>query len=170
MEEEKIDNLRKKIGMVFQSGALFESMTVEENVGYPLVELGFPEETIKKRVKEVLEILNLSGSEDMIPAELSGGMRKRVAIARALVSNPEVILYDEPTTGVDPILAKTIVEHIQKLKKEFNVTSVVVTHELRYAFMLGDTFAMLKEGRIIFDGSKEELLKLKDDYVRAFVS
>jgi phospholipid/cholesterol/gamma-HCH transport system ATP-binding protein len=170
MEEEEVNELRKRIGMVFQSGALFESLTVEENVAYPLVEMGFPEDKIKKRVKEVLALLNLSGTEEMMPAELSGGMRKRVAIARALVSSPEVILYDEPTTGVDPILAKTIVEHIKKLKEELGVTSVVVTHELRYAFMIGDSFAMLKSGKIVFDGSKEELLEFEDDYVRAFVS
>ncbi len=170
MEEEEINEMRKKIGMVFQSGALFESLTVEENVSYPLVEMGFPDDKIKKKVKEVLELLNLSETEDMMPSELSGGMRKRVAIARALITNPEVMLYDEPTTGVDPILAKTIIEHIKKLKEELKVTSVVVTHELKYAFMIGDSFAMLKEGKIVFDGSKEELIEFKDDYVRAFVS
>lgn len=169
MEEEEINELRKKIGMVFQSGALFESLTVRENVAYPLVEKGFPEDKIGMRVKEVLKILNLSGTEEMMPSELSGGMRKRVAIARALVGSPEIILYDEPTTGVDPILAKTIVEHIKKLKEELAATSVVVTHELRYAFTIGDSFAMMKDGKIIFDGSKEGLLDFKDEYVRNFV-
>lgn len=169
MEEEELNPLRKRIGMVFQSGALFESLTVKENVAYPLVEMEFPEEKIEEKVKKTLALLNLSGTEEMMPAELSGGMRKRVAIARALVSDPDVMLYDEPTTGVDPILAKIIVHHIKELKEKLGVTSVVVTHELRYAFIVGDSFAMLKDGKVVLDGTKEDLLSFEDEYVRSFV-
>lgn len=170
MDEDELNEVRKKIGMVFQSGALFESMTVWENVAYPLIELKMDENEIEKRVKEVLELLNLSGTEEMMPAELSGGMRKRVAIARALVRRPEIMLYDEPTTGVDPVIAKNILLYINKLKTELNVTSVIVTHELRYAFMIGESFAMLKEGKIAVDGSKEDLLSVSDEYIKEFVS
>lgn len=170
MEEDELNEVRRKIGMVFQSGALFESMTVWENVAYPLIELNMKEEEINRSVAEVLELLNLSGTEEMMPAELSGGMRKRVAIARALIREPKIMLYDEPTTGVDPVIAKNILQYIAKLKSELNVTSVIVTHELKYAFMIGESFAMLKNGKIVVDGSKEDLLNLDDKYVRAFVS
>ena len=163
--------VRRRLSMIFQGNALFDSLTVEENVGFFLEEhseLG-PDE-IRARVNACLDFVNLPGTNRLLPEELSGGMKKRVAIARAIAFDPEAILYDEPTTGLDPINAKTVTELVMKLKKERRVTSVVVTHILRDAFAVGDSLALMDGGRIVFDGAPKDLLACPDPFVQEFLS
>lgn len=163
--------VRRRMSMVFQGNALFDSLTVAENVAYFLKEHSDLAETeIRERVEDCLDFVNLADTQELLPEEISGGMKKRVAIARAIAFNPEVILYDEPTTGLDPINAKTITELILRLKTERRVTSVVVTHILRDAFAVGDSLALLNEGRIIFDGNADDLLASPDPFVQNFLS
>ncbi len=163
--------IRRRMSMVFQGNALFDSLTVAENVGYFLNEHhDMTDGQVASRVEDCLEFVNLENTQEMLPEEISGGMKKRVAIARAIAFHPEVILYDEPTTGLDPINAKTVTELIMKLKKERRVTSVVVTHILRDAFAVGDSLALMSEGRIVFDGSADDLLASKDPFVQNFLS
>ena len=163
--------IRRRMSMIFQGNALFDSLTVEENVGYFLEEHSqLPPEEIRRRVDACLEFVNLPGTNTLLPEEISGGMKKRVAIARAIAFDPEAILYDEPTTGLDPINAKTVTELLMKLKRERKVTSVVVTHILRDAFAVGDTLALMDEGRIVFDGAPKELLGCPDPFVQEFLS
>jgi len=163
--------IRKRMSMVFQGNALFDSLTVAENVGFFLEEHSemTPRE-IQERVEECLEFVNLQDTQDLLPEEISGGMKKRVAIARAIAFHPEIILYDEPTTGLDPLNAKIITELIMKLKKERRVTSVVVTHILRDAFAVGDSLALMYDGRIIVDGSPHDLVASTDPFIRNFLS
>lgn len=171
MTEEQMIRVRRSIGMVFQSSALFDSMTVAENVAYPLVEEGaLEEEEIDRKVRETLAYVGLEEAVELMPAELSGGMRKRVAIARALAAEPEILLYDEPTTGLDPITAGNITDHILALKERLGVTSVVVTHELRYAFKVASRILMLRDGRIIFEGTRDEITAARDPYIQAFTA
>jgi phospholipid/cholesterol/gamma-HCH transport system ATP-binding protein len=162
---------RERIGMVFQGGALFDSLTVGENVGFRLLEKGeLTEEEIAEEVREKLSFVDLKPEvADQMPAELSGGMRKRVALARAMVGEPDIILYDEPTTGLDPITSETINQLIIKLRKARDAASIVVTHDLDAAFTVGTRFAMLYEGHIIFDGTKQEFLDSSDAYVQEFI-
>jgi len=163
--------VRRIMSMVFQGNALFDSLTVAENVGYFLNEHhNLSEAQVASRVDNCLEFVNLKNTRELLPEEISGGMKKRVAIARAIAFEPEIILYDEPTTGLDPLNAKTVTELILKLKKERSVTSVVVTHILRDAFAVGDTLALMSEGRIVFDGTAEEMMNSKDTFVKDFVS
>jgi phospholipid/cholesterol/gamma-HCH transport system ATP-binding protein len=163
--------IRRRMSMVFQGNALFDSLTVGENVGFFLREHSdMTDAEVADRIDECLEFVNLPGTKDLLPEEISGGMKKRVAIARAIAFHPEVILYDEPTTGLDPLNAKTVTELIMKLKQERRVTSVVVTHILRDAFAVGDSLALMSEGAIVFDGSAEALLASDDPFVRNFVS
>lgn len=163
--------IRRRMSMVFQGNALFDSLTVEENVGFFLAEHSdLPPAEIRKRVDDCLDFVNLPDTHDLLPEEISGGMKKRVAIARAIAFNPEAILYDEPTTGLDPINAKTVTELLMKLRKERGVTSVVVTHILRDAFAVGDSLALMNEGRIVSDGTPTSLLASKDPFVMAFLS
>jgi len=163
--------VRRRMSMVFQGNALFDSLTVEENVGFFLKEHSdLPPSEISDRVDSCLEFVNLPGTNDLLPEEISGGMKKRVAIARAIAFNPEVILYDEPTTGLDPINAKTVTELIMKLKTERQVTSVVVTHILRDAFAVGDSLALMNEGRIVSDGPPGALLGSNEQFVKDFLS
>ena len=163
--------VRRRMSMVFQGNALFDSLTVAENVGYFLTEHHkMTEKEVADRTADCLEFVNLAGTQELLPEEISGGMKKRVAIARAIAFHPEIILYDEPTTGLDPINAKTVTELIMKLKKERQVTSVVVTHILRDAFAVGDSLALMHDGRIVFDGSGNEMLKSKDTFVQRFLS
>ncbi|MBI4209057.1 MAG: ATP-binding cassette domain-containing protein [Deltaproteobacteria bacterium] len=170
MSEKELQKVRRDIGMVFQSAALFDSLTVRENVGYRFYEEGgLSEEEIEERVLEKLSFVNLEETLDMYPAELSGGMKKRVAIARALATNPHLILFDEPTTGLDPITAHQVTDHILELNRRWGVTSIVVTHDLKYAFKVARKLSMIKDGKIIFDGTKEELLESKDSYVQQFL-
>lgn len=168
---EELYLLRKKFGMVFQSGALFDSLTVAENVGLPLREhTELKEVAILEVVRDKLALVGLSGVENQKPAELSGGMRKRVALARALVAEPEVMLYDEPTTGLDPIMADVINELILDLRKRLGNTAVVVTHDMASAFKIADRICMLFKGKIIWDGSPAETRATKDPAVLQFIT
>ncbi len=168
---EELYHLRKKFGMVFQSGALFDSLTVAGNVGLPLREhTDLTEVEILEIVREKLALVGLSGVENQKPAELSGGMRKRVALARALVTEPEVMLYDEPTTGLDPIMADVINELILDLRKRLGNTAVVVTHDMASAFKIADRICMLFKGKIIWDGSPVETRESRDLVVQQFIT
>ena len=145
-----LQKVRRKVGMLFQGSALFDSMTVFDNVSYALVERGnYEEEALRARVREVLEMVGLPGTEDMMPNELSGGMKKRVALARAVAEVPDIVLYDEPTTGLDPMNVRRISELILRLRDELHVTSVVITHDLASAFFVSDRMAMLADHRIL---------------------
>ena len=192
--EEQMMKVRADIGMVFQEGALFDSLTVAENVGYKLYEeTDTPLEDVRSRVEEVLGFVRLAQFIDRKPSELSGGQRRRVAIARAMAVKPRILLYDEPTTGLDPITSTTIDEEIVKLRDLEEVTSILVTHQLRDAFFIATheavnregsvdfvpagpaklaeaEFMMLKDGLIIFEGTAEELRKSKDPYIQSFLS
>jgi phospholipid/cholesterol/gamma-HCH transport system ATP-binding protein len=163
--------LRKKFGMVFQGGALFDSLTVAENVGLALREHSdLSESEILETMREKLALVGLSGVENQKPAELSGGMRKRVALARALATGPEVMLYDEPTTGLDPIMADVINDLILDLKKQLGNTALVVTHDMNSAYKVADRICMLYKGRIVWDASVEETKNTKDPAVRQFIT
>ncbi len=171
LNEKELDTLRLQIGLVFQGGALFDSMTVGENVGFGLIEHEHvSEKEISERVEESLEMVGLSGISNLMPADLSGGMKKRVALARALCIKPQIILYDEPTTGVDPITADSINELIKSLHDRINVTSIVVTHDMRSAYRIGDNIAMLYQGKIIAQGTPQEIENSKDPIVHQFVN
>jgi phospholipid/cholesterol/gamma-HCH transport system ATP-binding protein len=150
MRETELTATRRKLGMLFQSGALFDSLNVFDNVAYGLVQHGDKDASaIARRVATVLDMVGLPGIEEQMPAELSGGMKKRVALARAVADTPDILLYDEPTTGLDPMNVRRINELILRLRDELQVTSVVVTHDLASAFMVSDRLAMLAEGRIV---------------------
>ncbi|HKQ57926.1 MAG TPA: ABC transporter ATP-binding protein [Candidatus Eisenbacteria bacterium] len=170
IRERELDEVRRRIGMLFQSAALFDSLTVGENVGLAMREhLRLGEDEIQRRVEERLQWVGLSGVEPMKPASLSGGMRKRVGLARALAMDPQYILYDEPTTGLDPIMADAIDQLIRALQKKLGVTSIVVTHDMTSAYKVADRMVMLYEGRIVFSGTPEETRTTKDPIVRQFV-
>lgn len=159
--------LRKLMGMVFQEGALFDSLTVRDNVGYRLIEARMPPAEVDRQVQAKLEFVGLAGMMHKRPGELSGGQKRRVAIARALVGEPKIMLYDEPTTGLDPIVAKKITDHINDLRNQ-GITSIVVTHELPYAYRVADRVYLLREGRIVFSGSVEEFKRAQDPYLVEF--
>lgn len=159
--------LRRSMGMVFQEGALFDSLTVRDNVGYRLIEQEVAPEEVDEAVHAKLEFVDLVGTMHKMPSELSGGMQRRVAIARALVGNPDVMLFDEPTTGLDPIVAKRITDHINDLRAQ-GITSVVVTHELPYAYRMADQIYLLSEGKFIFQGTVEEFKNCDDEYLVEF--
>jgi phospholipid/cholesterol/gamma-HCH transport system ATP-binding protein len=168
--ENDLFEIRKKFGMLFQGSALFDSMTVGENVALSLREhTDLGEDAIQTRVKERLEWVGLKGVEAMKPASLSGGMRKRVGLARAIAMNPEYILYDEPTTGLDPIMSDVIDQLIRDMQRRMGATSVVVTHDMASAFKVGDRLAMLLGGKIVFTGTPEETRTTKDPVVRQFI-
>jgi phospholipid/cholesterol/gamma-HCH transport system ATP-binding protein len=170
LDEDELIETRKKVGMLFQAGALFDSMTVEDNVGYALREhTDWSSERIQKRIDEVLQLVELENVEELMPASLSGGMRKRVALARAIALAPRAILYDEPTTGLDPITANTINEWIRSLQKRLGVTSIVVTHDIQSAFSVGDRIAFLHDGRFHFKGSVEEARGSREPLLRNFL-
>jgi len=163
--------VRRRMSMVFQGNALFDSLTVAENVAFFLEEHSdMSQNQINERVMECLEFVNMPDAAELLPEEISGGMKKRVAIARAIAFHPEIILYDEPTTGLDPINAKTVTELILKLKKERRVTSIVVTHILRDAFAVGDSLAVVSDGKIVFDGTAPQVLTSEDPFVQDFLS
>jgi len=171
LSEKQMDEVRKNIGMVFQSGALFDSLTVGENVAFSLVRrTNMSKSEIAKTVAEKLEMVGLSGIEDMMPSELSGGMRKRVSLARAISMNPQIVLYDEPTTGLDPLMSDEINTLISKLHNELNVTSIVVTHDMKSAFTVGTKMAMLKNGEVVASGTPDEIRSSKDQWVYDFVN
>jgi phospholipid/cholesterol/gamma-HCH transport system ATP-binding protein len=171
LNEKELNAIRMKIGMVFQGGALFDSMNVGENVGFGLIEHDqISRRELLERVEESLAMVDLCGIEHLSPAELSGGMKKRVALARAICIRPEIILYDEPTTGVDPITADSINELIRALHDKLKVTSVVVTHDMKSAYRVGDKLAMLYQGVIIAEGTPEEIQKTKHPVVYQFIN
>jgi len=168
---EKLAEVQKRFGMLFQGAALFDSLTVGENIAFGLrmlTDLG--EKEIKERVTEKLSLVGLEGIEDLLPAELSGGMKKRVALARAIAMNPEYILYDEPSTGLDPIMADVINSLILDLKRKLKITSVAVTHDMVTAYKISDKIAMLYEGRIEETGRPEEIRETKNPVVRQFIT
>lgn len=172
MNEKEIYRVRNKFGFLFQGAALFDSMTVGENIGLGLKENTLTsQDEIEKIVAEKLSLVNLSGTENLMPSELSGGMRKRVGLARALACSPQYILYDEPTTGLDPITSDTIDELIYSLAKneKLQVTSIVVTHDIFSVYEVADTVAMMDKGVIHFEGSPEELRTTNDPIVREFL-
>ncbi|HWW60712.1 MAG TPA: ABC transporter ATP-binding protein [Thermoanaerobaculia bacterium] len=170
LPEQELYRVRKKFGMLFQSGALFDSMTVFENVAYPLREhTDMSDEEIARAVRERLELVNLPGSDNLMPVDLSGGMRKRVGLARAIVLDPKMILYDEPTTGLDPITAQKINELIIDLQTKLNVTSVVVTHDIQSAFSVGDRISFLSKGVFEWVGTMEEARDSDHPMLREFL-
>ncbi|HNR68220.1 MAG TPA: ABC transporter ATP-binding protein [bacterium] len=171
LSEKDLVPIRQKIGMLFQGSALFDSLTVGENVGYALKEhFKMPTEEIQQVVKKNLSFVDLAGAEDLMPAALSGGMKKRVALARAMAYQPEILLYDEPTTGLDPITATTINALIRKTQQELGVTSIVVTHELDSGFSVADRIAVINDGVIIEIGSLHEVQKSKNNFVKLFLA
>ncbi|MGA2611203.1 MAG: ATP-binding cassette domain-containing protein [Terriglobia bacterium] len=174
MPEEELFDVRRRVTMVFQSGALFDSLTVGENVAYPLREraqrgLALDEDRIQARVGELLAMVELDGVRDLMPSDLSTGMKRAVAIARALAAKPEAVLYDEPTTMVDPLMAQTIADLILKLKRQTGLTSVVVTHDMKLARKLADRVVFLVDGRVAFFGAVGELDASQEPMVQAFI-
>jgi phospholipid/cholesterol/gamma-HCH transport system ATP-binding protein len=168
--EAALQRVRRKFGMLFQYAALFDSMTVEENVAFPLVEhSGLPKARIREIVREMLHSLGLHGIEQNLPSELSGGMRKRVGLARAIVLEPEILIYDEPTTGLDPIATKAVDDLIAETAARLGVTSVVISHDMASTFRIGQRIAMLSGGRIVAVGTPEEILGSDHAEVRTFV-
>jgi len=168
LSRDELTELRGRIGYVFQFAALFDSMTVAENIGLGLARRGFDQATIDDRIAESLAVVELSGTEGKHPAELSGGMRKRVGIARAIALKPRYILYDEPTTGLDPITS-AVMDQLMVRNRDLGVTGLVVTHDMRSAFCVGDRVAMLHEGRIRQVGTRAEIQASDDPVVRQFI-
>ena len=171
MNERQLLEVRHKFGMLFQGAALFDSLTVAENVGFALRrEKNLTTAELNRRVSEALEMVELSGTEAKKPAELSGGMRKRVGLARAIVYRPAIVLYDEPTTGLDPVVSDSIDQLIVRVRDRLNVTSVVVTHDMRSARRVGQRILMLHEGKIYVEGTPEEVFNSADPVVFRFVN
>jgi phospholipid/cholesterol/gamma-HCH transport system ATP-binding protein len=170
MNERQLLRIREKFGMLFQGAALFDSMTVAENVAFPLIrKKKFTDGEIEKRVAAALEMVDLPGTQKKNPAELSGGMRKRVGLARAIIYEPQILLYDEPTTGLDPIVSDSIDHLIIRVRDHLKVTSVVVTHDMRSARRVGNRVLMLHEGKIYANAAPEEFFASQDPVVRQFI-
>jgi len=168
---DELERLRSHLGFLFQSGALFSSLNVFDNVAFPLREnTHLAEREIKEKVLNVLEQVGLRGAEDKYPAQISGGMIKRTALARALVRNPEIMLFDEPTTGLDPVIAHTILDLIKSIHKDLGFTGIIVSHELSRVFQIVQKVAMLHDGVILFVGKPEEIMASRDPVVRQFVT
>jgi phospholipid/cholesterol/gamma-HCH transport system ATP-binding protein len=193
LTEQQLFELRRRVGIVFQESALFDSLKVYENVAFRLIEEHVPTEEIEQRVREVLRFVELERTYDMFPSELSGGMRRRVAIARAIVTQPEVLLYDSPTGGLDPVTSNTIIELIMKQRDVYKTSALLVTHRLQDAFTMAThqfdkatnqmvalpkgqlsevpmSFLILREGKVIFDGDAHELANSRDEYIREYIS
>lgn len=168
--EEKLHEIQKKFGYLFQSGALFDSLNVGKNVAFGLRNFNFSEEEIKKRVNFYLSHVELPGIENLSPSELSGGMRKRVALARAIAYDPKYILYDEPTTGLDPITVETISDLIIHLQKTLKITSIIVTHDIKTACKVSNRIAMLYQGKIVETATPEEIKNTKNPIVQQFIT
>lgn len=170
LREEELNKVRIKMGMLFQEAALFDSMTVEENVAFPLRQhTRYKEEKIQGIVRERLKIMGMEGTEKLMPAHLSGGMQRRVGLARALALEPEIVLYDEPTTGLDPIMKGVINNLILELKNRLKVTSIVVTHDMDTTFKVGDRIGMLHQGSLILIGTPEEIKASDNPTVQQFI-
>lgn len=170
LTKKKLEKVRLQFGLVFQGSALFDFLTIEENVGFFFYQhTRLKKSVIRKKVTETLALVGLEGIEDMYPYELSGGMKKRVAIARAIIYNPKIIIYDEPTTGIDPIAVDKIVNLIEDLHHRLAITSVVVTHDLEVGLKLADRLAFLLGGKIIFEGDKKDLENSKDQRLIQFL-
>lgn len=170
MQEDELHEVRKKMGMVFQYSALFDFLTVGENIAFGLRQhTAFSEKDIVKNVSRKLKMVGLAGYEDVMPTELSGGMKKRVSLARAIAGNPRIVLYDEPTAGLDPIMASVIDKLIIACRERMEITSVVVTHHMESAFRIADRMAMIHEGRIITVGTPEEIRNSPDPIVQQFI-
>ena len=168
-DHKQLLELRRKFGMVFQQAALFDSMSVGDNVAFPLREhTDLDEAQIRQKVREKLELVSLDNVEDKFPSELSGGMRKRVGLARAVVLDPSIILYDEPTTGLDPITTDQVDEMILEAKQKLNVTSIVISHDIASAFKIADHIIFVYDGNIVVDGLKDEMLACKHPFVQQF--
>jgi len=168
---EKLYELRQRFGMLFQASALFDSLTVEENVGLGLREHRLlPEDKIKEKVQEKLRVVGLSGVENLMPSALSGGMRKRVGLARAIAMDPDFVLYDEPTTGLDPIMADAINDLITNLRNKLSITSIAVTHDIVSASKIADRIAMLYQGKIILAGTPERIKNSDNPVVQQFIT
>jgi len=171
LDEKELNDFRMKFGMLFQGSALFDSLSVGENVGFALYEhTNLSNSQIEKRIKECLAHVGLSGIERLKPAELSGGMRKRVGLARAIAVNPEIIMYDEPTTGVDPIMGDAVNELIIELHDKLSITSIAVTHDMVSAYKIASRIAMLYEGKIIEVGTPDEIKDTKNPIVKQFIT
>lgn len=171
LSQKKLYELRKNFGFLFQGAALFDSMTVGENVGLALAEnTNMSKSEIASVVAEKLEIVGLPGIEDMNPADLSGGMKKRVSLARSLSTNPKYILYDEPTTGLDPVMSDQIDDLIKELSDRLKVTSIVVTHDIFSVYDVADRVAMMHEGKVYFEGTPNELVKSEDELIKNFLN
>lgn len=193
MEEQDLFELRNKIGIVFQESALFDSLTVRENVAYRLMEEHLPPQEVEARVREALRFVELEDTLDMLPSSLSGGMRRRVGIARAIITQPEILLYDSPTGGLDPITSTTIIELIMKQRDVYNTSALLVSHRLQDGFMLAShhydqaqghmkatsgaklrevhtSFLVLKDGKVVFDGTARELGAVEDPYIREYIA
>jgi phospholipid/cholesterol/gamma-HCH transport system ATP-binding protein len=169
--QNQMDELRKKFGMLFQTGALFDSMTVEENINLPLREhTNLDEKIINIMIKMKLELVGLRGFEKLMPSQLSGGMRKRVGLARAIAMDPEIIFYDEPTAGLDPVVAGVIDKLILDLSNKLSVTSIVVTHDMQSVFRIADRIAMLHKGKILEVGTPDEIRNSNNEYVKQFIN
>ncbi|MEW6378791.1 MAG: ABC transporter ATP-binding protein [bacterium] len=167
----ELNDIRKKFGMLFQGAALFDSMTVGQNVGFGLKEhTSLSKEKIREKVREKLQMVGLPGIEDLRPDELSGGMKKRVGLARAIAMEPEILLYDEPTTGLDPIMADVINDLIIRMKEVYKVTSLAITHDMKSAYKIADRIGMLYDGRIIEVGTPEEIQNTQNPVVRQFIT
>ena len=193
MSEQDLFELRRRVGIVFQESALFDSLTVRDNVAFRLMEEHIPEDEIDRRVREALRFVELERTVDMFPSELSGGMRRRVGIARAIITEPEVILYDSPTGGLDPVTSNTIVELIMKQRDVYKTSALMVTHRLQDAFTMAThqfdkntnqlislpkgklcdvpmSFLLLREGKVIFDGDAHHLATSRDPYIREYIT
>jgi phospholipid/cholesterol/gamma-HCH transport system ATP-binding protein len=193
MTEDQLFELRRRVGIVFQESALFDSLTVRENVAFRLYEEGVSDEEIEERVREALSFVELENTVNLFPSELSGGMRRRVAIARTIITHPELVLYDSPTGGLDPVTSNTIIELVVKQRDVFKISSLLVTHRLQDAFTMGTHyfdrgenrmkplppntraevpmgFIILRDGKIIFDGDLRTLRETRDEYIREYIS
>lgn len=170
LSERQLAAIRTKVGILFQGGALFDSMTVADNIAFPLREAGERDlKVLRSRVAEMLEVMEMEGQEQKMPESLSGGMKKRVGLARAIIRGPSCVLYDEPTAGLDPVVADSINRLIRELQQRLGVTSVVVTHDMKSAFDVADRIAYLHEGRIYFHGTSSELQESSDPLIQDFL-